>query len=123
MRDSSRRVVPSRADDVVNFYAEALTLAAPAVMNAGDARPIIAFFLPIDRSWLAIMMDRSIHGSRPWSPSATTGPWRCGLPRGPPDRLPAPGIAPRRRRGDAAPEKANVLGMRRRLPGRTDLHP
>ncbi len=44
MRDSSRRVFPSCADDVVNFYAEALTLAAPAALNAGDERPISAFF-------------------------------------------------------------------------------
>ncbi len=39
-RASSRPVFPYRADDVVNVYATALTLAAPAAMNDGDARPV-----------------------------------------------------------------------------------
>ena len=37
-RDSSRPVLSYRADDVVNFYATALTLATPAAMNARDER-------------------------------------------------------------------------------------
>ncbi len=44
MRGSSRRVFRYRADDVVTFYAEALTPAAPAAKNAADERPIIRIF-------------------------------------------------------------------------------
>ena len=44
MRGSSRRVFPYRADGVVNFRAEALTLAAPVAMHAGVERPIARFF-------------------------------------------------------------------------------
>ena len=44
MQGSSRRVFPYRADGVVNFRAEALTLAAPVAMHAGVERPIARFF-------------------------------------------------------------------------------
>ena len=76
MRDPSRPVFRSRADDVVNFYAEALTLAVPVATNARGRAPDHRFFLPINRSGLAIVTGRSIHDLRDlraWSPNAITG--------------------------------------------------
>ena len=47
-----------RADDVVNLYATALTLATPAAVNARGRAPEDRFYLPITRPGPAVVTGR-----------------------------------------------------------------